>query len=189
MSTNDTYRALASGDPGMVRKFAPRVAALAAAARKQRASAPSPATSAPRVPAAIAASARAPAAAPRPSRAAQVAEIHLAGVNESRKRCGLAPLSAAELEHEFEELDRLPPPRTKARRPSSNSNHAADPMWSDIVGKLNASLPASRTPVGAARTSPAGGTNPTQASSDAMWAGLARNLNDEAGLATPARAR
>ena len=44
-------------------------------------------------------------AAAHPSRAAEIAEIHLASINESRKRCGMPLLTLAELTHEFADLD------------------------------------------------------------------------------------
>jgi hypothetical protein len=122
----ENYVRLARGDPDtvgrLVARQSPHVAALAAAARKARAAAPSPAPSAPRGQASIAASASAPAAAPRPSRAAQHAEIHLAGVNDGRKRAGLALLTAAELATEFADLDRSPQARSKlTRREAGNA--------------------------------------------------------------------
>lgn len=46
------------------------------------------------------------------SRAAQVAAVHLRPINESRRRAGLAPLTAAELTREFADLD-CSPPRAK----------------------------------------------------------------------------
>jgi hypothetical protein len=105
-----------------------------------------------------------------------------------------------QLEHEFSEVDRLPPPRTKlSRRDAANmmarrqgvptTQAGVDAMHAEIVSRLNATAPSpsSRMPVGAARPSPAGGAKPSQASADAMWAGLARQLNDEAGLAAPAK--
>ena len=52
----------------------------------------------------------------RLARGAQIAEVHLASVNASRKRCRLAPLTATELAHEFADPDRAPsaPPRSRA---------------------------------------------------------------------------
>ena len=97
-------------------------------------------------------------AAPRPSRAAEVAEIHLAGINLSRKRAGLAPLTSAELAHEFADVDRTP-----AR--SSGMTHRA------------------RGNAIAARQ----GTPTTQGAIDDMWADIARRGNASAGLKTPAR--
>jgi hypothetical protein len=154
MSPDDTYRALASGDPDAVRQFAPRVATLAEAARKQRASAPSPAASAPRAPASIVASTAAiprPTAtrAPAPSRSAQVAAVHLSGINESRRRCGLAPLTLAEFSLEFAEIDQLPPHRSKgaARTPPPPASQAAiDDRWSTLVNAHN-TRSGIRTPV------------------------------------------
>jgi hypothetical protein len=191
------YAALAASDPETVRRFAPGVATLAAAARKQRASSPPPpATSAPRAPASIAASASAPAAAPRPSRAAEIAAVHLAGVNESRKRAGLAPASAAELEREFADIDPLPPPRTKltrreagniaARQMGAPADQAGiDAMWSGISAQRNATLVLAGTTQSQRRASRAQG----QAEADAMWTSLATGLNKAAGLATPVQDR
>jgi hypothetical protein len=124
-----------------------------------------------------------------PSRAASAAAVHFGSINSSRKRAGLAPLTEAQVAHEFADLDRAPV-RTKAVAPRATSNQAAaDSMWGSIIQKLNMTVPASRTPVGPSgeRSLAADSAKPTQASVDSMWAGLARNLNDEAGLATPAR--
>jgi len=140
-------------------------------------------------------------AAARPSRASEVAEIHLAGVNESRKRCGLAPLTAAELAGEFADLDRLPQTPTKrSRRDAGNfaaarsggpvDQAAIDSMWSGIVDKVNASPPASREQIGDRRASAApGSVKPTRAETDSMWSSIAADLNAEAGYRTPARNR
>ena len=72
MSLEETYARLAAGDPGAVGNFfgrqSPRLAALAAAARKVSAAAPSLVASAAHGQASIAAAARAPAPVPRPSR-------------------------------------------------------------------------------------------------------------------------
>jgi hypothetical protein len=75
------------------------------------------------------------------------------------------------------------------RQGLSTTQAGVDALWSGIVGKLNAALPKTQEPVGAARTSPSGGAKPTQESVDSMWAGLARNLNAEAGLSTPVQDR
>ena len=83
-------------------------------------------------------------------RAAQVAAVHFGPINESRKRCGLPLLAAAELTREFADLDRSPP-RPKVGSPRTNTS-AADSMWSGIVAKLNATLP-SRAPIAAVRES------------------------------------
>jgi hypothetical protein len=190
----ETYKRLAAGDSAeigrLVARQSPRIAALAAAARKQRASSPpSLATSAPRAPASIA-------AAPRPSRAAEIAAVHLAGVNESRKRAGLAPASAAELEREFADIDQLPPPRTKltrreagniaARQMGAPADQAGiDAMWSGISAQRNATLALAGTTQSQRRASRAQG----QAEADAMWTSLATGLNKAAGLATPVQDR
>ena len=200
--SNDTYAALAAGDPLALAAchIPPRIVARAAAARKARASLPSPPARAPQAPASIAAPA--PPAAPRPSRAALVAEAHLDGINASRKKCGLAPLSASELATEFAELDRLPTNTTtkkSARRAAANAmaarqglptdQAAIDSRWAASAQKLNASLPSSRTPVGAAPTSSAGGAKPSQGDIDARWASIVADLNKQAGLAAPAQGR
>ena len=194
MSLEETYARLAAGDPGAVGNFfgrqSPRLAALAAAARKVRAAAPQVA-SAPRAPASIAASAIAPAAAPRPSRAAEIAEIHSAGINESRRRCGLPPVDAATLATEFSDVDRLPAARSKlTRREAGNlaarqlgapvDQTSIDSIWTGIVGRLNATLASSsRTPSpGSASRAPQ-----SQASIDDMWSSLAADLNKKAGIA------
>ena len=127
----------------------------------------------------------------RPSRAAEVADIHLGGINESRKRCGLARLTARELAVEFADIDRAPPPRTRGGRQARANVAAArsggvdlttqariDAMWSGIVGKLNASLPARREQIGDRRASAApGAVKPTRAETDSMWSSIAADLN------------
>ena len=45
-----------------------------------------------------------------PARSVEVAQIHLASINASRKKCGLPLLTAAELAHEFADLDQTPAP-------------------------------------------------------------------------------
>lgn len=125
--------------------------------------------------------------APHLSRAAQVAAVHIDLINASRKKCGLPALSADEAEREFADVNRSPV-RTKAVAPrTTSSTGAADAMWSGIVARLNKTAPASRTPMGAGRTSPASSNNPTRTQGAVDWSALARNLNDEAGLKTPAR--
>jgi hypothetical protein len=139
------------------------------------------------------------AAPPQLSRAAQAAEIHLAGVNASRKRCGLAPFSEAELAHEFEELDLLPPARAKVtRRDAGNlaaqrlgapsSAQEIETMWSGVVARLNASPPARGAPAADRREAAAGDDGrPQQVAVD--WNSIASRLNAEAGLVTPDRGR
>jgi hypothetical protein len=187
----DLYAALANGDPQALARcrIAPGVAALALAARKKRlTSAPtSPKASAPpRAPASVT-SAR-PTTAPRPS----LAEIHLAGVNASRTRCGLEPLSMAELEREFADVDREPPhtmTKAAARRAAANAmaarqglstnQTAIDHAWSESAQKLNATLPVKRS---------AAGPEPVQAQ-HVDWSAITTKLNAEAGLKTPSRPR
>jgi hypothetical protein len=189
------YHALGAGDPQTLAALGipPRIAALAAAARKVRAAAPQVASAA-RGAASIAASAIAPAAAPLPSRAALAAEIHGVAINASRTRAGLQPLSVTELEHEFAEVDRLPASRTKiSRRDAANmmarrqgvptTQAGVDAMHAEIVSRLNATAPSpsSRMPVGAGRTSQSAGSNkPTQTTVD--WGSIVTKLNAEAGL-------
>jgi hypothetical protein len=120
------------------------------------------------------------------SRSASVASIHLAGINAGRKKSGFPPLAASELALEFADLDRLPV-RTKGVVPGARSNQAADAMWGGIVGKLNASLSSSRTPIAAVRTSPASSAAVGRVDAAVDWSSIASALNREAGLAMPAR--
>jgi hypothetical protein len=65
---------------------------------------------------------------------------------------------------------------------------AIDARWSGIVAQLNASLPTSRTPIGAGRTSPAAGSvKPSQGDIAAVWSSIVADLNKQAGLTPPAR--
>ena len=137
----------------------------------------------------------------RASRAAEVAAIYLGPINGSRKRAGLEPLAAAELEREYADLDRLPPPSTKrSRRDAGNlaalrsggpvDQAGIDAMWAGLAAKLNAALPESGGPIGARRPPVAmGGGKPTQAETDGMWGSIAARLNAESGLRPPARRR
>jgi hypothetical protein len=203
------YHALAAGEPDALTVFRipPRIAAMAAEARKVRAVvAPKPlAAVTPRRAPSASAFSSSPAAPPpvssssvrnipvpvhpnhaesdRASRAARVAEIYLAGINTSRKQCGLAPLDAATLAREFADVDRLPP-RTKVRPLAASADPAADAMWSGIVHRLNASVAVSSPPIGARRALPlASSGRPTQTTVD--WASIATGLNREAGLKNP----
>ena len=209
------YEALAAGEDDALVFFAPRMREAATAARKARAAAPNLSASRPGASAPLAGTVATPAlppsplrdmsmiasvenAAPRSSRAAQVAEIHLAGINASRTRCGLAPLSSAEIAQEFADLDRLPQPaKTATRRDAGNlmalrqgvpvSQAGIDAMHREIVAKLNATLPA-RTSPSTSSPKPAPSRGPRgQAEIDAMYAEIAAKLNAEAGLKTPAR--
>jgi hypothetical protein len=163
------YHALAAGDPDAVRRFAPRVAALAAEARKASAST-ARAPSSPRSTTAATPALRSISppgnidmtsqlASAGASRAAQAAEIHLGPINASRKRCGLPPLTASELASEFADLDRMPAPAAKtsrreaanmrvSRRGGPTTQAAIDAMWSGIAAKRNAELAARRPPLG-----------------------------------------
>ena len=116
--------------------------------------------------------------------AAKVAEIHRGSINASRKRCGLAPLSAGEVEREFSDVGRVPV-SAKGVVPGARSNQAADTMWGSIVQKLNATLP-SPAPIGAVRES---GDAEGRVDAVVDWSSIASALNCEAGLATPVRSR
>ena len=115
------------------------------------------------------------------ARALSVASVHLASINASRKKCGLALFTADELAQEFADVDRVPV-RTKGVVPGTRSNQAAtDSMWGGIVARLNATLP-SRAPIAAGCTSSAPASNRT-----VDWGEISRGLNGQAGLASPAR--
>jgi hypothetical protein len=120
-----------------------------------------------------------------PSRAASAAAVHFGPINASRKRAGLAPLTEAQVAHEFADLDRAPV-RTKAVATRATPNTGtADALWGGIITKLNASLSSSRTPVGARRASPVPAS--TQPNRAVDWSSIATELNREAGLKPPAR--
>ena len=187
MSTESVYRDLAAGDPAAVQRFAPRVAALAAAERRKRlAAAPAPVrASIPARALPIAAS-----SVPAPARPS-LAEIHGAGINETRRRAGLEPLSMAELEREFADVDReLPHTMTKAaaRRVAANEMAARQGLRTDQAG-IDAmwAAAASRGRDEGRRASP--GVKQTQAEVDDMWASLVADGNKQAGLRTPSRPR
>ena len=133
--------------------------------------------------------------APRPSRAAQVAEIHLAGINSSREQCGLAPLTAAEVAHAFGDLDRTTAASSgmtrrargnaiAARQRAPTAQAAIDEMWSGFAAKINVTRSPAPPPADA---SPAASVRQSQASINDMWADIARRGNAEAGLKTPAK--
>ena len=115
----------------------------------------------------------------------QVASVHIAGINASRRKCGLAPLTLAEVASQFADLDR-PAPRASV---APTTAVAADSMWGSIVQKLNASVPASRAPVASGHPSPEISDGDGRVDAVVDWSALARNLNASAGLATPARSR
>ena len=117
------------------------------------------------------------------TRAAQVASIHLAPINASRKRVGLPALTLVEAEREFADVNRAPF-RAKAVAPRTTSGTGADDLWNGIVAKLNATLPVNRAPITSARTSPASGDAEGRI---VDWSAIARDLNASAGLKTPAR--
>jgi hypothetical protein len=114
----------------------------------------------------------------------QVASVHIAGINASRKRAGLAPLTLVEAEREFADVNR--PLRKAVAQRTTSSAGAADAMWTAIVGRLNASLP-SRAPIAAGRTSPESSAADGRVDAVVDWSLIASALNREAGLVTPAR--
>jgi hypothetical protein len=57
-----------------------------------------------------------------------------------------------------------------------------DALWGALVAKLNASIPASRTPIAAARTSPASSGAAGRVDAAVDWGSIASALNEEAGL-------
>jgi hypothetical protein len=119
--------------------------------------------------------------------AASVAEIHLAPINASRKKCGLPALTAAEVELEFADVNRFPA-RTKAVATRTTPNTgAADSMWGGIVARLNKTVPASRTPIAAGRTSPESSDGDGRVDAAVDWSSIASALNREAGVARPGR--
>jgi hypothetical protein len=117
---------------------------------------------------------------------ASVASIHLRPINESRRRCGLAPLTADDVEHEFAAVAHLPVRTKGSTRPTGTNQASADSMWGGIITKLNASLSSSRAPIGARWASPVpANTQPTARLVD--WSEIATGLNEQAGLKTPVR--
>jgi hypothetical protein len=123
---------------------------------------------------------------PTLSRAHEIASIHLASINASRKKCGLALFTADELAQEFADLDRQPP-RATVGSPRTNPQAAVDSMWGGIVARLNTTLPSSRAPIGSGRTSPASSGAAGRVDAAVDWDALAHRLNTEAGLKPPAR--
>jgi hypothetical protein len=119
------------------------------------------------------------------TQAAAAAEIHGAAINQSRRRCGLPPLTASEMTSAFADVDRSPVRKAVVRRTISNTG-SADSMWTGIVGRLNASLP-SRAPIAAGHPSPASVAAEGRVDAIVDWGALAHRLNREAGLVTPAR--
>jgi hypothetical protein len=122
-----------------------------------------------------------------PSRAASAAAVHFDSINSSRKRAGLATMTLADVANEFADVDRYPA-RTNGRTLRTGTNQAsADALWGGIVTRLNATLPSNRTPIAAGRTSPASSAAAGRVDASVDWAGLAHQLNTEAGLKPPAR--
>jgi hypothetical protein len=190
MSTLDVYRDLAAGDPEAVQRFAPRVASLAAEARRKRlAAAPAPVRAS--IPARAQTTAAPAVPVTRLSRAAQAADLHGPGINETRRRAGLAPLTSDELELEFADADREPPhtmTKAAARRAAANAMAARQGLRTDQAG-IDAmwAAAASRGRDEGRRASP--GVKQTQAEVDDMWTSLVNDHNRQAGLKTPSRAR
>jgi hypothetical protein len=161
--TYSFYAALAAGDPHALasRRIPPRIAKLAAQVRTERLAralaAPKSVALAP-APVALAALPFPPFSRNTPvpaslenasaSRAAQVAEVHLAGINASRKKSGLAPVTAAEVAREFADVDRLPSRAKGGRLPMGTNQAATDSMWGSIVARLNTTVPARAKPIG-----------------------------------------
>jgi hypothetical protein len=203
------YAALAAGDPAALTSFgldrtAPHIVALAAAARRERLA---PKVAAQKPSTCITSStirntsmtypAR-DAAPPQPSRGARSAEVFLGPINMSRMRAGLEPLAAADLAHEFSDIDRLPPERAKLSRHDAGNLAAQrmgaptsaqdiDAMWGGIVARLNATLPASRGPDAGRRAAGDDGRREQGAAVD--WGSITAKLNAENGLTPPARGR
>jgi hypothetical protein len=113
------------------------------------------------------------------SRAAKAAAVHIRPINESRRKCGLAPLTLAEVASQFADLDR-PAPRASVAPTTAG---AADEMWGGIVSELNASK--LQKPLVARGTAPEPDIKPNSRAVD--WSSIATELNREAGLVTPAR--
>jgi hypothetical protein len=196
MSNLGIYADLASGDPQALARcrISPRIAALAAEARKKRLADVTRAGAAARPTTAVR-----PPEPPEPARPS-LADIHGPSINESRKRAGLAPLTSAELELEFADVDREPPhtmTKAAARRAAANAmaarqglktdQAAIDSIWAAAAQKLNATLPSSRGPDEGRRASPS--AEQSQAEVDAGWSSIVAGLNKQAGLATPDRGR
>ena len=122
------------------------------------------------------------------SRAEQVAAVHLRPINELRRRAGLAALSADEVAREFADVDRSPL-RKAAVTQTTSRDSAVDAMWGGIVARLNQTVPARAEPIGLSSgrvaspvASPGNSSNRT-----VDWGEISRGLNEQAGLASPAR--
>jgi hypothetical protein len=183
----DLYAALANGDPQALARcrIPPGVTALALAARKKRLADVTRAGAAARPTTAVR-----PPEPPEPARPS-LADIHGPSINESRKRAGLAPLTSAELELEFADVDREPPhtmTKAAARRVAANEMAARQGLRTDQAG-IDAmwATAASRGRDEGRRASP--GVKQTQAEVDDMWASLVADGNKQAGLRTPSRPR
>jgi hypothetical protein len=197
----DLHTALANGDPQALAscKIAPSIAKMAAQARTERlARAPAAPKSVAPTPVALAALPSLPFSRNTPvpaslenasaSRAAQVAEVHLAAINASRKKCGLALLTASELAREFADLDR-PPPRATVGSPRTNPQAAVGSMWGGIVAQLNTTVPARAKPIGlSSERVGSSATSLGKSSNRAVdWGAIAGELNTTAGLKSPSR--
>jgi hypothetical protein len=116
-----------------------------------------------------------------------VASIHLAGINVSRQKCGIPAMTLAEAERAFADVAH-PPVRAKGSTLPTGANQAsADTMWGGIVARLNTTVRAK--PIGPSSgriASPA--ASPGNSSNRTVdWGEISRGLNEQAGLATPAR--
>ena len=122
-----------------------------------------------------------------PTRAVSVAETHLGPINASRKRAGLPAMTLAEAERAFADVAHLPVRAKGSTLPTGTNQASADALWGGIVTRLNATLPSSRAPIAAVRTSPASSGAAGRVDASVDWAGICHQLNTEAGLTPPAR--
>jgi hypothetical protein len=120
------------------------------------------------------------------SRAEQVAAIHLGPINESRRRAGLAALSADEVAREFADVDRSPARKAVATRTISNTG-SADSMWGGIVAQLNMTVRAKPIGLSSGRVASPAASPGSSSNRTVDWGEISRGLNEQAGLASPAR--
>jgi hypothetical protein len=118
--------------------------------------------------------------------AASVAEIHGRAINESRKRCGLAVLTEAELTQEFAVVTH--PALRNAVAPRTTSREGAvDAMWGGIVARLNTTVRAKPIGFSSGRVASPAASPGNSSNRTVDWGEISRGLNEQAGLATPAR--
>ncbi len=125
---------------------------------------------------------------PNPTRAASVAAIHASSINASRKRAGLVPLTSAELEVEFADVDREPFRKAAVTRMTSRDG-AVDAMWGGIVAHLNQTVPARAEPIGLSfgRVASPAASLGNSSNRTVDWGEISRGLNEQAGLTSPTR--